>query len=195
MDYIFGSVLKLILVFFILISYDVACQWFVNLHARMEHDWPSELKVDRPMKLIPAIPKLHYSMHEAAEHEVYSLNFLPGAGMSDCECPERVWAPHNALGNSTKMQGPGSWHDILDDHFGFWNWSKYIGMGSTLLRRYKAAIAERNIQVEGHRGLNQVLKAAVVKGWEKMCLEWEQDSSFPKVKKNPYHIPDERTLI
>ncbi|PPR01605.1 hypothetical protein CVT26_013324 [Gymnopilus dilepis] len=191
MDYIFGSVLQLIFVLLVLVSYDVACQWFVNLDARMQRDWPSELKVDRPMQLIPAIPKLHYSMHEAAGHEVYSLNFLPGAGMSDCECPERVWAPHNALGNSTKTQAPGSRHDVLDDHFGFWNWSKYTGMGSTLLRRYKAAIAERNIQTEGHRGFTQVLRNSVVQCWEAMCLEWEEDRSFPKVKKNPYHISDE----
>ena len=44
MDYIFGSVLQLILVAMVLISYDVACQWFVNLFTRMKNDWPSEIK-------------------------------------------------------------------------------------------------------------------------------------------------------
>ncbi|PPQ82484.1 hypothetical protein CVT26_012847 [Gymnopilus dilepis] len=190
MDYIFGSVLQLILVALVLISYDVACQWFVNLATRMKKDWPDEIKPSRPIRLIPAIPKLHYSMHETAGHEVYSLNLIPGAGLSDCECPERVWAPHNPLGNSTKTQGPGSRHDVLDDHFNFWNWLKYVGMGATLLRKYRGAVAERNIQAEGHRGLTDVLDSKMVASWERMCEEWENDQAFPKKSKNPYHIDE-----
>ncbi|PPQ81774.1 hypothetical protein CVT26_010082 [Gymnopilus dilepis] len=192
MDYIFGSVLHLILVFLVLISYDVACQWFVHLFTRMRRDWPEELRTNRPLTLIPAIPKLHYSMHETAGHETFSLNYIRGVGLSDCECPERVWAPHNALGNSTKTQAPGSRHDVLDDHFGFWNWLKYIGMGSTLLRKYKAAVGERNIQTEGHRGLTDALDPVLVKTWEKMCVDWEEDGPYPKAKKNPYHVEDDR---
>ena len=145
MDYIFGIVLRIVMVHLLLISYDIACQWFINLFKRMEEHWPDEIKPMRPIKLIPAIPKLHEPMHGATGHQVYSLNYIPGIGHSDCECPERVWAPHNALGNSTKTQGPGSRHDVLDDHFGFWNWQKYIGLGATLLRKYKAALADRNI--------------------------------------------------
>ena len=83
------------------------------------------------MKLIPAIPKLHKPMHGHKNHDQYSLNFIPGVGKLDMEMLERVWVGHNALGNSTKTQGPGGRHDILDDHFSFWNWQKYIGMGKT----------------------------------------------------------------
>ena len=192
MDYVFGSVLRLVLVFLVLISYDIACQWFVHLFTRMNRDWPDEIKQIRPMRIVPAIPKLHYSMHETAGHEPFSLNLMPGAGLSDCECPERVWSPHNALGNSTKTQGPGSRHDVLDDHFGFWNWLKYKNIGTTLVRKYKAAVAERNVQVEGHRGLSASLNQSVIQKWERMCLEWEQDLGFPKKKKNPYHVEDSR---
>ncbi|PPQ97896.1 hypothetical protein CVT26_013070 [Gymnopilus dilepis] len=181
MDYIFGSVLQLILVAMVLISYDVACQWFVNLFS---------IKPSRPLQLIPAIPKLHYAMHETANHEVFSLNLIRGAGLSDCECPERVWAPHNPLGNSTKTQGPGSRHDVLDDHFGFWNWLKYVGMGVTLLRKYKAAVAERNIQNEGHRGLTDALDPQLVKTWENLCKGWDSDKAFPKTRQNPYHVEE-----
>ena len=85
-----------------------------------------------------------------------------------------------------KTQGPGSRQDVLDDHFGFWNWLKYIGLGTTLLQKYKAAVTDRNIQVEGHHGLTDSLDLEVVKTWEKMCIDWEEDI-FPKTKKNPYH--------
>jgi hypothetical protein len=101
------------------------------------------------------------------------------------EMPECVWAGHNRLGNSTKTQGPGVHHDVLDDHFGFWNWLKYIGIGKTLMSRYKAALAEHNQQVEGHRGLTSSLDEELVGKWEAMCIAWEDDT-YPKKCENPY---------
>ena len=98
------------------------------------------------------------------------------------ETPECVWAGHNGLGNTTKTQGLGGRHDILDNHFGFWNWLKYIGIRKMLMSRYKAALAERNHQVEGHRGL---LNSELVEKWEAICTAWEEDA-YPKSCKNPY---------
>ncbi|KAF9472822.1 hypothetical protein BDN70DRAFT_818093, partial [Pholiota conissans] len=171
MDYVFGSALQFVLVNTVLISYDIMCQWFINLFKRIEKDWPNHIKPRAGMTFIPAIPKLHEPMHNVAGHEVYSLNFIKGVGHSDCECVERVWAPHNALANSTKTQGPGSRQDVLDDHFGFWNWQKYFSMGTTLLRRYVAASLDKTL----------------VDKWERMCIEWDGDV-FPKMKKNPYQL-------
>ena len=85
----------------------------------------------------------------------------------------------------TKTQGPGGRHDVLDDHFGFWNWLKYIGIGKTLMSRYKAALAERNRQVEGHHGLTSSLDKELVGKWEAMCVAWE-DEAYPKKCENPY---------
>ncbi|KDR81126.1 hypothetical protein GALMADRAFT_61075 [Galerina marginata CBS 339.88] len=186
MDYLFAMVLQFIFITLVLISYDIACQWFINLFRRAA-DWPEELRLRPAMTFIPAIPKLHEPMHEAKDHQVYSLNFIKGCGHSDCECPERIWSPHNALGNSTKTMGPGSRQDVLDDHFGFWNWLKYIGLGTALLRRYQAAVAQRNLQKEGHRGLTDSLDPDLIKQWEMLCVEWETDG-FPRRKKNPYHL-------
>jgi len=168
MDYTFSSAVRATvalspLVPLLLISYDIACQWFTNLFKRMDERWPEELKLPSTTQIIPAIPKLHEPMHEAANHEVYSLNFIPGVGESNCKCPERIWSPHNALGNSTKTQGPGSRQDVLDDHFCFWNWEKYIGLRKTMVRKYKRAVGERNIQSEGHRGLTASLEDTMVK--------------------------------
>ncbi|KAF9536717.1 hypothetical protein CPC08DRAFT_652023, partial [Agrocybe pediades] len=189
MDYIFASTIQNFLLPLVVISYDIACQWFINIFKRMEEHWPEDLKIPSTTKLIPAIPKLHEPMHQTANHQVYSLNFIPGVGMSDCECPERVWGPHNCLGNSTKTQGPGSRQDVLDDHFGFWNWMKVVNLGLTLLRKYKSALAERNLQAEAHRGLSASVGSNSVQQWEQICEEWEKDV-FPKTKKNPYHNAD-----
>jgi len=190
MDYVFALVIYTLILYFgtiarILISYDIACQWFVRLFRRMDEHWPTNLKIPPSTKLIPAIPKLHEPMHGGKNHQQYSLNFIPGVGKSDMETPERVWAGHNGLGNSTKTQGPGGRHDVLDDHFGFWNWLKYVGMGKTLMSRYKAALAECNQQVEGHRGLTNSLEEVLVEKWESMCVAWEEDD-YPKTCENPY---------
>jgi hypothetical protein len=155
----------------------------------MEH-WPREIRIPATTQLVPAIPKLHEPMHGKANHEVYSLNFIRGVGLSDMETPERIWSAHNPLGNATKTQGPGSRQDVLDDHFGFWNWCKYISLGATLMRKYKRSIAHRNIQIEGHRGLTAALDSALVTSWEVLCDEWETDTSLPRKGTNPFQTDE-----
>src|SRR6188768_2347363 len=76
MDYVFGSSIQQFLVPIILISYDIACQWFINLFKRIDTHWPEEIKPRPGTKLIPAIPKLHEPMHQTANHQVYSLNYI-----------------------------------------------------------------------------------------------------------------------
>lgn len=188
MDYIFGSVLQFCYVSWILVSYDICCQWFVNLFKRMKDHWPTGIQAREDVKMFPAIPKMHEPAHGKANHEKFSLNLIPGVGLSDLEGPERIWAAHNSLGNSTKTQGPGSRHDVLDNHFNFWNWQKYIYMGKTLMSRYKKAVSERNMQAEGHRGLTESLDETKIVEWGAMCVKWE-DAPFPKTEiKNPYAL-------
>lgn len=186
MDYLFASAVSFFAMPLLLISYDICCQWFINLHKRMASFWPDALKIPSTTKLTPAIPKLHEPMHGKANHQHFSLNFIPGVGQSDFECPERFWSLHNSLGNATKTQGPGSRQDVLDDHFAAYNWMKYISIGSYLLRRYKAAVADRNIQTEAHRGLTNSVGQDLADKWESVCVEWEKDTAIPKTKINPY---------
>lgn len=61
--------------------------------------------------------------------------------------------------------------------------------GKTLLRRYKAAIADRNMQREAHRGFTASLPLDLVSTWEKMCADWDADG-FPKTVPNPFHTLD-----
>lgn len=193
MDFIFGSILKTIAVCWILVSYDIVCQWFSNLLRRISNNWPEEIKpsTDSDHHLEPAIPKLHEQMHQELGHQKYSFKYIAGVGLTDGECPERIWAPHNILGNATKTQGPGSRQDTLDDHFGHWNWRKYVSTGRTLLRRYKNAIKDRNTQQEAHNGLTGSLPPAIAAKWEKMCRAWERNHA----KKNPYYTPDISTFF
>ncbi|KAF9471524.1 hypothetical protein BDN70DRAFT_819891, partial [Pholiota conissans] len=132
MDYILVSAIQSTKVSSITISYNIVCQWFIHLYNRMK-SWLAALHLDPIIEVRPLIPKFHEPAHKEKDHEQFSFNFTAGVGQMDGEVPERVWAGHNGLGNSTKTQGPGSRHDMLDDHFGFWNWQKYCSMGSFTL--------------------------------------------------------------
>ena len=57
------------------------------------------------------------------------------------------------------------------------------------MRRYRNAIRDRNLQVEGHRGLMASLSAMLVEKWEKLCIEWEKEP-WPKKKPSPFHTED-----
>ena len=71
MDYIFGASIQQFLIPHILISYDIACQWFINLFKQIDLYWPNKIKPRPGTNLTPAIPKLHEPMHQVANHQVY----------------------------------------------------------------------------------------------------------------------------
>lgn len=111
------------------VSYDIACQWFINLRCHQANDWPSHMRLSLTLDLIPMIPVFHYPAHQTKGHNEYNPRLVVGNGTSDNEGIERIWGSHNALGPSTKAMGPETRQLVLDDNFNSWNWFKYIGMG------------------------------------------------------------------
>ncbi|PBK66191.1 hypothetical protein ARMSODRAFT_989543 [Armillaria solidipes] len=178
MDYVFGSPLQPFAgLLSIIISYDIACQWFKNLDKHMKN-WPSEIPPPSA-KLTPAIPKFHEPMHKQDNHQEFLCNYIKRMAQSDYEVPERIWGPNNTVANSTKTMGLGSQHDMLDDNF-----------GKTLSCKYAAAVKERNIQVEGHRGFTTALPGNLVEEWGRICELWEDDT-FLKSAENPFATNEE----
>ncbi|KAK0495266.1 hypothetical protein EDD18DRAFT_1310020 [Armillaria luteobubalina] len=139
------------------------------------------------MLITPLILKFHKPGHKVEEHEQFSFNLAEGVGLSDEECPKRIWVSHNALGNSTKTAGPGTWQDLIDNHLGFWNWVKYCCMGLTLWKCYKVAIMERNWQEEAHQGFTQSLPPYIISKWDDLCAAWEANK-VPKMVLNPFCV-------
>ena len=110
-------------------SYDIMCQWSVNLRKRLE-GFPLK-NAERLDDQIVArvVPKFHLAAHKENCRINFSLNYEPGVGRSDMEGPERTWFGLQG-GGSTKDQGPGYWSDAMDDKFGHWNWSKLVRLGT-----------------------------------------------------------------
>jgi len=97
MDYGCGSALRFILVVLIFISYDIACQWFVNLHHRIE-SWPEEIKPKEGVVLVPLIPKLHEHGHsflaicvKVLDLQMASVQSAFGAHTMQLQIQQKLW--------------------------------------------------------------------------------------------------------
>ena len=129
MDYLFFSGLQGVSTLPLVVSYDIACQWHHNLWKRME-TYPSSLHLDYDARRVTfVVPKFHLPAHIEKCQTSFSLNLEVGVGRTDGEAPERGWANTNRISSSTKEMGPGAHRDVLDDHFGDWNWKKVYSMG------------------------------------------------------------------
>ena len=180
-------------------SYDIACQWSVNLRKRLE-DFPLQ-NAERLDDQIVAyvVPKFHLAAHKQSCRIEFSLNYEPGAGRSDMEGPERTWFGLQG-GGSTRDQGPGYWSDAMDDKFGHWNWSKLIRLGrffyfsfpptttssarsgTLLARKYANALTQSTTHVDEFDALCTDIPEGILNSWSARILAWEVDRDQP----NPY---------
>lgn len=109
MDYIFFSVIFPLLIL-VVISYDIACQWKLNLAQRIQK-LPDHLHL--PLAVVTAsfmfgIPKFHAPAHSLQCAMPHSLNLMPGVGCTDGEGIECNWSEINHVVNSMKEMGPGA---------------------------------------------------------------------------------------
>lgn len=132
MDYIFASAFKhQDPALPVIVSYDIACQWHKSVADRLQH-LPALVRLVIPSSIFRyVIPKLHIHSHILSCQTTFSFNLTPGSGMTDGEGIERSWAMMGPVANSTKEMGPGSRQNTLEDHWGYWNWQKYISLGES----------------------------------------------------------------
>lgn len=94
--------------------------------------WDEHLKIPCSVKLVSVISKFHHAAHQEEGHHRFDCKLVQGLGKSDCEGCEQVWAVNNGAAASTKPMGLGSQIDVLNNHFRWHNWQKYIGLGRQL---------------------------------------------------------------
>ncbi|KAF9487933.1 hypothetical protein BDN71DRAFT_1478250 [Pleurotus eryngii] len=186
MDYIFFSSIKTVAskIPRIIASYNIACQWHINLWRRMD-SLPTHLQYTAAQDSITTlVPKFHLPAHISTCQSRFSFNYTLGVGRTDREAPERGWDYLNPAANQTKEMGPGSRRELLEDLMGDRNWKKTIGMGNTLLRRMKEAVPECSTHTENHRELEAQIEEATITEWRTMVEIWKSDRSKP----NPYMV-------
>lgn len=134
MDYIFFSAIMAVALLHFAISYDIVCQWKINLAARNQKlpDDIRQSEADRPPlteRLTFGLPVWHAAAHEDKCQMANSLRYQPGMGHTDGEGIERGWSRINPHASSTKEMGQGARHDTLDDIFNHHNWERNVTLG------------------------------------------------------------------
>ncbi|KAJ7912863.1 hypothetical protein B0H13DRAFT_2232401 [Mycena leptocephala] len=184
MDYIFACILvhidpRLLKI----ISYDIVCQWWINLKKCLK-ELPPLIWLVLIMNLIRfVIPKMHIHSHTLACQLLFSLNLVPGSAQTDGGGIERPWAHIGGVATNTRKMGPGSREDILNCHWGFWNWQKLLGLGERLRTRMERARNEYSAQLEGFTQFS-VQQVERVPEWRAMVEAFEANNKKP----NPYEM-------
>ena len=91
----------------VIISYDIACQWFISLQKRMK-EWPKDRQVPGNVELKPLVPAFHFPAHKDEDHEEYDTQLCESLGIADLEAIERLWAAIGMLGLATRTMAPAS---------------------------------------------------------------------------------------
>jgi hypothetical protein len=115
----------------IVLSYDINCQFSVNLWKRFE-TLPKDLKdtPTPPCDWTHCIPKMHILGHICICQLIYSLNYICGCGRTCSECIERMWALMNGIALSTREMRAGRRADWIDFHMGHHNYTKHCSTGT-----------------------------------------------------------------
>jgi hypothetical protein len=129
MDFIVMSALAGFSLLMLMLSYDIACQWQLNLRSRMEK-LPEDMRLPlEKMMLQCALPVWHAASHNEGCQSANSLSFREGVGKTDGEGVERTWAVLNSAAYATKEAGRGQRADSLEDRIDNHNWLKNVGQG------------------------------------------------------------------
>ncbi|KAJ7198691.1 hypothetical protein C8J57DRAFT_1104953, partial [Mycena rebaudengoi] len=185
MDYMFFTSVKDSELLRYFVSYDIACQWHINIWARMQRYQQDIWFIGDDKFVTFLVPKFHLPAHIESCNLRFSFNLTRDVGQTDGEAPERGWANTNPLASSTKEMGPGSRRDTLDDHFNDLNHKKIVKLGDVMVKKTKNAVPE---MVETREALEDMVESlgghngATVKAWSSMAEAWEADVSKP----NPF---------
>ncbi|KAJ6458910.1 hypothetical protein C8R47DRAFT_994891, partial [Mycena vitilis] len=183
MDYMFFRSIKGSALMRFFVSYDIACQWHLDIWNRMIKYKDDTITIDGAGKFMTfLVPKFHLPAHIEACNLKYSFNLTRDVGQTDGEAPERGWANANPLARSTKEMGPGSRRDTLDDHFNDWNHKKIIALGYMLRRKTENAVPEMVKTKQALDDMQDSLGPTVVEEWTVMAETWEADETRP----NPF---------
>lgn len=129
MDYILFCSLRLVYILLIFLSYNIMCQWIVNLWTRVL-SLPEAIQPTFPKEdLVGKIPQFHLEAHGRKCYAPYLLRLTRGVGRAESEAPECGWSILGCATTQTKEMGPGARHNVLDDICGFANWRKTVDSG------------------------------------------------------------------
>ncbi|EJD37384.1 hypothetical protein AURDEDRAFT_22567, partial [Auricularia subglabra TFB-10046 SS5] len=110
--------------------YDIVCQWWIHFRERIRdnetvtsafpgiaENWPQTMT---------GVGKYHILNHKDDCRQLRDAHLLPGAGQTDGDNPERVWAVMIKIASSIQEMGIGAREEMMNEHFSAWNAEKSI---------------------------------------------------------------------
>ncbi|KAF7330703.1 CxC2 domain-containing protein [Mycena sanguinolenta] len=197
MDFVLLAALIGLRLLWLIISYDIACQFAINFWSRMMQ-LPAHMQLAIQQKDVWwKVPNFHLPDHKPKCHSPYSFHWMWGAGMTNGEGVEQNWAFSNGAAASTRLMGPGSRQATLEDIFGFHNYDRLLAMHRVLPKRLAVAIKEGTAHAVSFDAFTKGLEEArpdQVKKWRDGVDRWEA-VQHTTPEDSPFDLKDEvRTL-
>ncbi|KAJ7102691.1 hypothetical protein C8R43DRAFT_963919 [Mycena crocata] len=165
MDFIFFSAVLNCIITWLILSYDIACQYSKNFWTRME-ELPEKMHLDpRKTKVWFKVPNFHILGHK-------------WSGVTDGEDVEQNWEFTNGAAGSTKMMGLGTRHAFLEALFSFHNWMRTEG------QKDKEAFDSFTELIEAEQ-------PELVEKWRTWVKEWEAEQHDEEALDSPYEMPQQ----
>ncbi|KAJ7712131.1 hypothetical protein B0H16DRAFT_1342977 [Mycena metata] len=197
MDFLFFSAVLNFALMWLILSYDIACQFSKNIWARMDK-LPAKyhLHIDR-LNIRWMVPNFHLPPHKTGCHSPFSFHWLWGAGCTHGETVEQNWEFLNGAAASTKLMGLGARFWALEGLFGFHNWRRLVAHWLILKRRMAEAIKEGRSHKRSFEAFTAGLTAAMpeaVEEWRVWVEAWEITRHVEKEGKSPYEYTEASKL-
>ncbi|KAI9068138.1 hypothetical protein FKP32DRAFT_1609054 [Trametes sanguinea] len=183
-------------------SYDISCQYLINLAARFAR-WgrlcpklPSISSLTLP-RIEGYVGSWHVNAHKEDCRIKQSPAFLPGSGRYEGEGMERIWAITNDVATRTKEMTSGHRHDVLNDVYSDINVRRVHSIATTLSAAYKDAQKHLDESAESLQKLEATIPAAKLAEWKKEEAKWLElvvDIANHKTLDNPFSPPGETAL-
>ncbi|KAF7356782.1 hypothetical protein MVEN_01013500 [Mycena venus] len=188
MDFILLATLIGFPLLWLVISYDIACQYARHFYKRMSV-MPQKMRLQLAESDIWwKVPNFHLPAHKPKCHSAYSFHWTRGAGMMHGEGVEQNWSFSNGAAGPTRLMGPGSRQATLEDIFGFHNYDRLLAMHRVLPKRLAVNLKEATQHKASFdaftKGLEEVRPQDVaewrewVKRWDSKQHEDGKESSF-----------------
>ncbi|KAJ7021079.1 hypothetical protein C8F04DRAFT_1274148 [Mycena alexandri] len=168
MDFLFFSAVLNFALLWLILSYDIACQYSKNIWTRMPA-LPAKyhLKIDR-LNIRWMVPNFHLPPHKTGCHSPFSFHWLWGAGCTHGETVEQNWEFLNGAAASTKLMGLGARCTSLEGLFGFHNWRRLVT----------------------HPAMPEA-----VEEWRSWVEKWEKTRHVENEKQSPYEYAEVKTTL
>ena len=159
MDYILWSILISSIVSFVVLSYDVTCQWSKNFFLCGEQ-FSEHMKTSLHQMMFQFfVPKFHLRAHGQSCQAKYLFNYWEHTGRTDGKGIESFWVHINPITMSTREMTAEFWMDTIDIYVSIWNWIKIIGLGLYLANKLEAALSMHDCHTMKFMKLSTLLDA------------------------------------